>query len=68
MPGEELIDTMVRAAVTDAFHQRGLNPETELVLAAGPESYQFMGVDLRQVMRAVVNAVEQQGWTIAKPH
>jgi len=43
MPGEELIDTMVRAAVTDAFHQRGLNPETELVLAAGPESYQFMG-------------------------
>jgi len=66
MSGEVLIETMVKAAVTDAFHQRGLNAETELVLAPGTESYQFMGVDLRQVMRAAVAAIEQQGWTIVR--
>ena len=67
MPGEELIDTMVKAAVTDAFQQRGLSPSTELVLAPGSESYQFMGVDLRQVMRAAVSALEEQGWRITRP-
>jgi hypothetical protein len=67
MPGEELIETMVRAAVTDAFHQRGLDPEAKLDIAPGAESYRFMGVDLRQVMRAAVTALEQEGWMIVRP-
>ena len=66
MPGDDMIELMVKAAVSDAFHQRGLPADKEVVLASGDESYRFMGVDLRQVMRAAVAAIEDDGWSIVR--
>jgi hypothetical protein len=63
---EEALEVMVRAAITDAFQQRGLDPAAQLNFDAGEQSYQFMGVDLLQSMRAALEALQADGWQVTR--
>ena len=65
---EEALQVMVRAAITDAFHQRGLDPAAQLNFDSGEQSYQFMGVDLLQSMRAALEALKADGWQVTRGH
>jgi hypothetical protein len=65
---EEALQVMVRAAITDAFQQRGLDPAAQLNFDSGDQSYHFMGVDLLQSMRAALEALEAEGWQVTKRH
>ena len=63
---DNLIETMTQAAVTDAFHQRGMDSDKMLDFDASGQSYSFMGVNLKQCMEAAVAALEASGWTLAR--
>ena len=63
---EEALQVMVGTAITNPFHQRGLDPAAQLNVDSGEQSYHFMGVDLLQSMRAALEALKTDGWQVTK--
>ena len=63
---DELIEAMTRAAVNDAFQQKGMSRDSRLQFDAAGQSYSFMGVDLKQCIAAAAAAIEENGWTISR--
>ncbi|MEA2984018.1 MAG: hypothetical protein QOD94_272 [Alphaproteobacteria bacterium] len=63
---DDAVEIMVRAAISDAFRQRGLGPQAELSFECGEQSYEFMGINLMQSMRAAVRALKTEGWMLER--
>ena len=63
---DEVAEIMVQAAVTDAFHQKGLSREQQLAFEENGQTYKMMGVDLKEAMRAAAAALEENGWVMVK--
>ena len=63
---DEVIEMMTQAAITDAFRQKGLSEEQKLAFDAAGQTYRFMGVDLKESMRAAVAELDKNGWRLSR--
>lgn len=63
---DDLIETMVQAAVTEAFQQKGMSRDQQLKFDATGQDYNLMGIDLKHCMVAAIAAIESSGWTISR--